>query len=140
MSLADLMGEEDHEHGYTEIQESEYTENRETDRSGSAVREEFRLPGDLAETLREYAHQQRLKKRRWSLKHSKNFSAIGISPCQNDKWRAKRLEACQTPQLDSRGSKICAGILPTLGFREMGKKPLAWRPYGHPLVLGAPTR
>ena len=52
----------DHEHGYTEIQESEYTENRETDRSGSAVREEFRLPGDLAETLREYAHQQRLKK------------------------------------------------------------------------------
>ena len=62
MSLADLMGEEDHEHGYTEIQEPEYTENRETDRSGSAVREEFRLPGDLAETLREYAHQQRLKK------------------------------------------------------------------------------
>ena len=62
MSLADLMGEEDHEHGYTEIQESEYTENRKTDRSGRTVREEFRLPADLAETLREYAHQQRLKK------------------------------------------------------------------------------
>src|SRR5207245_4945968 len=60
MSLADLMGEEDHEHGYTEIQESEYTENRETDRSGSAVREEVRVPGDLADTLREYAHHQRL--------------------------------------------------------------------------------
>src|SRR5712692_8669517 len=70
MSLADLMGEEDHEPRYTESQESEYPENQEseypenrkTDRSGSAVREEFRLPTDLAETLREYAHQQRLKK------------------------------------------------------------------------------
>jgi len=78
MSLADLMGEEDHEPRYTESQESEYPENQEseypenqeseypenrkTDRSGSAVREEFRLPADLAETLREYAHQQRLKK------------------------------------------------------------------------------
>lgn len=56
------MGEEDHEPGYPESQESEYTENRKTDRSDSAVREEFRLPADLAETLREYAHQQRLKK------------------------------------------------------------------------------
>ena len=70
MSLADLMGEEDHEPRYTESQESVYPEsqesvypeNRKTDRSGSAVREEFRLPTDLAETLREYAHQQRLKK------------------------------------------------------------------------------
>jgi len=70
MSLADLMGEEDHDHGYPEThksvhpesRESEYTENRKTDRSGSTVREEFRLPADLAETLREYAHQQRLKK------------------------------------------------------------------------------
>jgi len=70
MSLADLMGAEDHDHGYPEThksvhsgsQESEYTENRKTDRSGRTVREEFRLPADLAETLREYAHQQRLKK------------------------------------------------------------------------------
>ena len=70
MSLADLMGEEDHEIGYPETretgypesQEPVYTESREADRSGSAVREEFRLPADLAETLREYAHQQRLKK------------------------------------------------------------------------------
>ena len=54
MSLADLMSEEEHEPGYPE--------NRKTDRSGSAVREEFRLPEDLADTLREYAHQQRLKK------------------------------------------------------------------------------
>ncbi len=56
MSLADLMGEEDHTPGYPE------TETRKTDKSGSTVREEFRLPEDLAETLREYAHQQRLKK------------------------------------------------------------------------------
>ncbi len=70
MSLADLMGEEDQEigyqatqeTGYTESQESVYTESRKAERSGSAVREEFRLPADLAETLREYAHQQRLKK------------------------------------------------------------------------------
>jgi hypothetical protein len=70
MSLADLMREEEHEPafpesreaGYPENQESGYPENRKTDRSGSAVREEFRLPEDLADTLREYAHQQRLKK------------------------------------------------------------------------------
>jgi hypothetical protein len=70
MSLADLMGEENHASGYPETRESVYQENREavytesrkTDRGGSTVREEFRLPGDLAETLREYAHQQRLKK------------------------------------------------------------------------------
>lgn len=69
-SLADLMREEEQEigypaireHGYPENQESGYTENRKTDRSGNTVREEFRLPEDLAETLREYAHQQRLKK------------------------------------------------------------------------------
>jgi hypothetical protein len=70
MSLADLMSEEEHEPGfpegrepgYPESQEPGYPENRKTDRSGSAVREEFRLPEDLADTLREYAHQQRLKK------------------------------------------------------------------------------
>ncbi len=70
MSLADLMGEEDHtprypetrEPGYPENQKAVYTETRKTDKSGSTVREEFRLPEDLAETLREYAHQQRLKK------------------------------------------------------------------------------
>jgi hypothetical protein len=70
MSLADLMSEEEHElgfpafreAGYPESQEPGYPENRKTDRSGSAVREEFRLPEDLADTLREYAHQQRLKK------------------------------------------------------------------------------
>ena len=70
MSLADLMGEEVQEIGYTEIretvypgsQETESTENRKPEKNDSAVREEFRLPADLAETLREYAHQQRLKK------------------------------------------------------------------------------
>ena len=70
MSLADLMGEEDQEIGYPETretvypgsQETEYTENRKPEKNDSAVREEFRLPADLAETLREYAHQQRLKK------------------------------------------------------------------------------
>jgi hypothetical protein len=70
MSLADLMSEEEHESGFLESreagypgsQEPGYPENRKTDRSGSAVREEFRLPEDLADTLREYAHQQRLKK------------------------------------------------------------------------------
>ena len=70
MSLADLMGEEDHESGYPDTREPVYqeihepgdTENRKTERSGSAVREEFRLPADLANMLREYAHQQRLKK------------------------------------------------------------------------------
>jgi hypothetical protein len=62
MSLADLMSEEEHEPGFPESQEPGYPENRKTDRSGSAVREEFRLPEDLADTLREYAHQQRLKK------------------------------------------------------------------------------
>ena len=62
MSLADLMSEEEHELGFPESQEPGYPENRKTDRSGSAVREEFRLPEDLADTLREYAHQQRLKK------------------------------------------------------------------------------
>ena len=62
MSLADLMSEEEHEPGFPESREAEYPENRKTDRSGSAVREEFRLPEDLADTLREYAHQQRLKK------------------------------------------------------------------------------
>src|SRR6266699_986598 len=59
MSLADLMSEE-HEPGFPESREAGYPENRKTDRS--AVREEFRLPEDLADTLREYAHQQRLKK------------------------------------------------------------------------------
>ena len=54
MSLAELMSEEEHEIGNPEI--------RKTDRNGSSVREEFRLPEDLADTLREYAHQQRLKK------------------------------------------------------------------------------
>jgi hypothetical protein len=62
MSLADLMSEEEHEPGFPESRETGYPENRKTDRSGSAVREEFRLPEDLADTLREYAHQQRLKK------------------------------------------------------------------------------
>jgi hypothetical protein len=70
MSLADLMSEEEHEPGYPESREAGYPESQEpgypenwkTDRSGSAVREEFRLPEDLADTLREYAHQQRLKK------------------------------------------------------------------------------
>jgi hypothetical protein len=62
MSLADLMSEEEHEPGFPESREAGYPENRKTDRSGSAVREEFRLPEDLADTLREYAHQQRLKK------------------------------------------------------------------------------
>jgi hypothetical protein len=70
MSLADLMSEEEHEPGFPETREAGYPEsqepgspeNRKTDRSGSAVREEFRLPEDLADTLREYAHQQRLKK------------------------------------------------------------------------------
>jgi len=70
MSLADLMGEEVQEIGYTETretgypgsQETESTENRKPEKNDSAVREEFRLPADLAETLREYAHQQRLKK------------------------------------------------------------------------------
>src|SRR5215467_7670362 len=54
MSLAELMSEEEHEIGNPE--------NRKPDRNGSSVREEFRLPEDLADTLREYAHQQRLKK------------------------------------------------------------------------------
>ena len=62
MSLADLMSEEEHEPGYPESREAGYPENQKTDRSSSAVREEFRLPEDLADTLREYAHQQRLKK------------------------------------------------------------------------------
>ena len=70
ISLAELMSEEEHETGYPETrepgfpanQESGFPENRKTDRSGSAVREEFRLPEDLADTLREYAHLQRLKK------------------------------------------------------------------------------
>jgi hypothetical protein len=70
MSLADLMSEEEHEPGfpesreagYPESHEPGYPENRKTDRSSNAVREEFRLPEDLADTLREYAHQQRLKK------------------------------------------------------------------------------
>jgi len=70
MSLAELMSEEEHEignpetriPGFPENQESGYPEDRKTDRNGSAVREEFRLPEDLADTLREYAHQQRLKK------------------------------------------------------------------------------
>jgi hypothetical protein len=69
-SLAELMGEGIHEIGYTETretvypgsQETESTENRKPEKNGNAVREEFRLPTDLAETLREYAHQQRLKK------------------------------------------------------------------------------
>src|SRR4030095_8012637 len=70
MSLADLMSEEEHESGFPESREAGYPESQEPgypdtripDRSGSAVREEFRLPEDLADTLREYAHQQRLKK------------------------------------------------------------------------------
>jgi hypothetical protein len=70
MSLAELMSEEENEPGNPETrkpgnqenQESGYPGNRETDRNGSSVREEFRLPEDLADTLREYAHQQRLKK------------------------------------------------------------------------------
>jgi hypothetical protein len=70
MSLADLMREEDQESGYQatretgypESQESVSPESRKAERSVSAVREEFRLPADLAEILREYAHQQRLKK------------------------------------------------------------------------------
>src|SRR2546428_1157733 len=70
MSLAELMSEEQHEtgypatreSGYQENQESGFPENRKTDKSGGAVREEFRLPEDLADTLREYAHLQRLKK------------------------------------------------------------------------------
>jgi hypothetical protein len=70
MSLAELMSEEEHVignpdsriPGFPENQGSGYPENRKTDRNGSAVREEFRLPEDLADTLREYAHQQRLKK------------------------------------------------------------------------------
>ena len=70
MSLAELMSEEEHEIGNPEIrvsgfpgnQESGNPEIRKTDRNGSSVREEFRLPEDLADTLREYAHQQRLKK------------------------------------------------------------------------------
>jgi hypothetical protein len=70
MSLADLMREEEREPGFPESrfpgfpesQEPGYPENRKTDRGGSAVREEFRLPEDLADMLREYAHQQRLKK------------------------------------------------------------------------------
>src|SRR5215510_8175033 len=70
MSLAELMSEEENEPGNPETrkpgnpenQESGYQENRKTDRNGSSVREEFRLPEDLADTLREYAHQQRLKK------------------------------------------------------------------------------
>src|SRR4029453_11657479 len=62
MSLADLMSEEEQEPGYPESQEPGYPDTRIPDRSGSAVREEFRLPEDLADTLREYAHQQRLKK------------------------------------------------------------------------------
>jgi hypothetical protein len=62
MSLADLMSEAEREPGFSESQEPVFPENRKTDRSGSAVREEFRLPEDLADTLREYAHQQRLKK------------------------------------------------------------------------------
>jgi hypothetical protein len=70
MSLADLMSEEEHEPGFPESREAGYPESQEPgypdtripDRSGSAVREEFRLPEDLADTLREYAHQQRLKK------------------------------------------------------------------------------
>ena len=53
MSLADLMSEKG---------KPGFPETREADRSGSSVREEFRLPEDLADTLREYAHQQRLKK------------------------------------------------------------------------------
>jgi len=70
MSLAELMSEEENEPGNPETrkpgnpenQESGYPGNRKTDRNGSSVREEFRLPEDLADTLREYAHQQRLKK------------------------------------------------------------------------------
>jgi len=70
MSLAELMSEEEHEignpgtgiSGFPENQESGYPDTRKIDRNGSSVREEFRLPEDLADTLREYAHQQRLKK------------------------------------------------------------------------------
>ena len=69
LSLAELMSEErkpgfpeTRESGYPESQEPGYPDTRKTDRSGSAVREEFRLPEDLADMLREYAHQQRLKK------------------------------------------------------------------------------
>ena len=70
MSLAELMSEEEHEignpdfrvSGFPENQESGNPEIRKSDRNGSSVREEFRLPEDLADTLREYAHQQRLKK------------------------------------------------------------------------------
>jgi stress response protein YsnF len=61
-SLADLLEEKARGSGYTESHESVYTENRKSERGDSTVREEFRLPEDLAETLREYAHQQRLKK------------------------------------------------------------------------------
>ena len=62
MSLADLMSEEERESGFPESREPGFPGSRKADRSGSAVREEFRLPEDLADTLREYAHQQRLKK------------------------------------------------------------------------------
>ncbi len=53
-SMADLMGEENRETVYPEI--------RQSGRASGKVREEFRLPEDVAETLREYAHQQRMKK------------------------------------------------------------------------------
>jgi hypothetical protein len=70
MSLAELMSKEEHEIGNPDFrisvfpgnQKSGNTETRKSDRNGSSVREEFRLPEDLADTLREYAHQQRLKK------------------------------------------------------------------------------
>jgi hypothetical protein len=61
-SLADLMGKETQEPGNPAFRISGNPETRLSGQSGSTVREEFRLPEDLAETLREYAHQQRMKK------------------------------------------------------------------------------
>jgi len=67
MSLADLMAEEvQHSeslvYGNPEDRDAVSLDARKPEKSGSAVREEFRLPTDLADTLREYAHQHRQKK------------------------------------------------------------------------------